>query len=1146
MRPLRLLVVVQRYGPEVRGGAEHAAREVAERLGAAGHHVEVLTTTARSYVDWSGDLPCGTEVIEGVTVHRLPVHPLRDPEVFNRLHHRAGSATAPVATDLQREWMQAQGPSVPALAAWLDAEAGRFDVAVFFTYLYATTTVGLPVAARHTATVLVPCAHDEPPLALHAFDRIAHLADALLFLTPEEAALVRGRFRLRTPHHVVGLGTELGVAPAGDVAAFRHAHGLDEVPYLLYVGRIDPSKGTSWLVDSFTVLKDSRPSPLRLVLLGEAVVPPVEHPDVVVVTDADDAARDAALAGAVALVHPSPFESFGMVVTEAWAAGTPVIAFGGNDVLRGHVERSGGGVLVHTAAELGAAAELLSSDRELRDGLGRAGREHVEERYAWPAVTGRWERALHRIAAAGPSRLPRPSPAPAPPLPPPSTSDTPAPPRALPSGPGRPDLADDLPPRWLALPLVGLLALVVAAALVGVTSAVLGWFTPAVVATGTVVLGLPATVVAIRAVPRWSSSRGSHAAAALVVAAAVAITAWNGANHGEHLVADRDPGVYLTTARHLVDDGDLLVPGPVGPFADAPGIAPNGVGFSPIRGDGTLEPQFPHLTPVLLAIGGWVGELGLFLVTPLEAGLGLVLVYAWAGAVVGPRWAAPAAVTAGLTMPFMVFARDAYSEPITTVLAFGGLWLLHLAHRSGRLSLWLLGGLAIGATNMARVDSYLYLAPIALALALAIRLAPSERRRDTALGALWCGLGVAVTSAVALWDTITLTGRYFEVGLGHRLPLMLGAAVVAGLVGWFGGPRLWARADVDAGAPELRPTPLLRGGLAAFVVGWAAFFAWAWWVRPDLPGLPPVAVEGVNILSYLPQAATLSVHWLSWYLGPVPLAAALAGLAWSVVRLGRGPRLEPAVVAGLGAVLVTLLLYLWSPNITPDHPWAMRRFSAVALPGLVVGISAAGRALWSASGSYRRTTVGPRRTAATWLGSGLALATVAASMVTVAAITWPTREARAQIPMRERMHEICDVLEPADAVLVPIDGILALMMSVPVGVWCDVPSAGGTVTLEAVDVARLAVEWDAEGRRLVVLSSSETPVFNTLRGAGIVTRAIDLEPIYPTAIEPTITSRPTEVVVDGRLGKGPDGEITFHLYVIDPERAGRLLRAERS
>jgi glycosyltransferase involved in cell wall biosynthesis len=397
--PLRLLVVVQRYGPEVRGGAEQAAREVAQRLAARGHEVEVLTTTARSYVDWSGDLPTGTEVIEGVTVHRLPVHPLRDPEVFGRLHHRMEHATAPVAVELERDWVRAQGPTVPALTSWLEAEAGRFDVVVFFTYLYATTTDGLPVAAARTATALVPCAHDESPLALHVFDRVAHLADALLFLTPEEAGLVRRRFRLRSPHHVVGLGTALD-PPVGDPASFAATTGLDGRPYLLYVGRIDPSKGTSWLVDAFVALKDDRPSPLQLVLLGEPVVAPTEHPDVVVIADADDATRDAALAGAVALVHPSPFESFGLVVIEAWAMGTPVVAFGGNDVLRGHVARSGGGLLVHSTAELGAAAELLVGDPGLRDSLGRAGRAHVEQHHAWPAVIDAWERALQRTAVS--------------------------------------------------------------------------------------------------------------------------------------------------------------------------------------------------------------------------------------------------------------------------------------------------------------------------------------------------------------------------------------------------------------------------------------------------------------------------------------------------------------------------------------------------------------------------------------------------------------------------------------------------------------------------------------------------------------------------------------------------------------------------
>lgn len=699
----------------------------------------------------------------------------------------------------------------------------------------------------------------------------------------------------------------------------------------------------------------------------------------------------------------------------------------------------------------------------------------------------------------------------------------------------RPASADDLPPRWLALPLVVALALLLAVSVVGVVSAVLGAFTPAVVLTGTAVLGAPMAAVAVRALPAWSSSWSAQLATGVLLAVVVAITAWNGANHGEHLVADRDPGVYVTTARHLMDEGDVLVPGPVGPFAHATGVSPNGAGFSPVRDDGTLEPQFPHLTSVSLAIGGWIAVSGLFLVTPVLAGLGLLCLFAFACTLLGARWAAVATTIAGLTMPFTMFARDAYSEPITTVLVFGGLWLLHLAHRSGHPVVWLAAGLALGATCMARVDGFLYLAPVVLALVLAVRLAPPSRRRSTLIGAASCATGVLVTTAIGLWDTATLTGGYFDEAVAPRLPAMVGAAIALGGVGAVAARRLW-QTDPDA-ADELRPTRFLRDGLLAVGTGCAGFFAWGWWMRPDPDDLPTVATEGVNILSYLPQAASLSMRWLGWYLGPVPLAAGLAGLLWALVRFGWGRRPDPAVVAGLGCVLVTLLLYLWSPNITPDHPWAMRRFAAVAMPGVAVGIGVAGRTLWA--------LVEPARERAARAGAALASVGLAvASVITVAVITWPTRDVRAQVPMRERMDEICDLLEPDDAVLVSIDGILALMMSVPVGVWCDVPSAGGTPLLEPVDVARLAVAWEEEGRRLVVLSSSSTPVFNTLRPSGIVTRGIALEPIFPKAIEPTLTSRPDEVVVDGRLGKGPDGEVTFHLYVIDTDRARRLLRSE--
>jgi len=1140
MGPLRLLFVVQRYGPEVRGGAEQATRAVAERLTERGHRVEVLTTTATSYVDWSGHLPAGTSEERGVLVHRLPVSPLRDPQVFDRLHHRMWNARPPVDPELQRRWMEAQGPSVPLLEGWLDDHAAGFDVAVFFTYLYGTTTAGLPVAARRTATALVPCAHDEPPLALAAFDRAAHLADSLLYLTPEEAALFTRRFRLRAPHHVVGLGAEMRGTTEKAVSAFRATSGLEGDPYLLYVGRIDPSKGTSWLAESFARYKDARPSRTRLVLLGEPVDPPDRHRDLIVVPGADDAERDAAMAGAIALVHPSPFESFAMVVTEAWSVGAPVVAFGGNEVLRGHVERSGGGLLFETAAELGAAAELLASDPGARDALGAAGRRHVESQLTWPLVIERWERALQRTAAAGRGR-PAPPPAPAPPSQGPLTTapgpESTAVERAAAAAPEEVPTRQDLPPAWLARPLVGALSILVAAAVVGVLAAMAGAFQPEVVLPLAGVTGLPMAWLSARALPRWRSPRSAHLVAGAVLLAAAASTAYNMANHGEHIVADRDPGVYLTTAKNLLDDGDLLVPGPTGPFDDADGVSDNGVGFSPERRDGTLEPQFPHLTSVLLAGAGWVDELGMFLLNPALGGFALVCLYAWSTALVGPRWSLVAVLVTAASMPFVVFARDAFSEPLAMALAFGGFWALHVAATSRRRMPWLVAGLVIGASAMARVDGFLYLAPAAAGLVLAGRLAPERRR--TWQGIALCSVGIATTATIGWWDTATFTGGYFDESLRPRLPGMLGAAGAAAVASWVLVPLLWRR---SGSGQDPRPTLELRLVAPAVGAGLLAAAAWAWWVRPDAGSAPEVAVEGINVLSYLPVVKTLSLHWLSWYLSPLGLAAGVLGLVLIVAAMGWRPAPPPAVATGLLTILVTLILYLWTPSITPDQPWAMRRFAPVALPGLAVAVAALCRGLWWLGSRRRSPSSSVRGHLATAIVASAASLGLAGAVVgATAAITWPVREVRAQVPMRQRIQEVCAQVEPDDALLVPIDGILALMMSVPAGVWCDVPSAGGTTELGPDDVARLAVDWEAEGRRLVVLSSSATPLMNTLLPTGIVAERILTEPVFPVAVEPTITSRPRRVVVDGRLGKGPQGEVTFQLYPIDVDAARRYL-----
>ena len=396
---MRLLYVVQRYGPEVAGGAELHCRQFASRLARRGHEVEVVTTCARSYLDWANEEPPGTTEVDWVTVHRLPTGRRRDLRLFGPLNGRVTWGRKPVALHVQDEWMRAQGPDVPGLPGWLDEHAGRFDAVVFFTYLYATTYYGLARVAGRVPTVLHPTAHDEPPLSLPLFDAVFRRPDAFAFSTGEEEVLVRDRFRVTQPSSVVGIGFDLDVA--GDGAAFRHDHSLGDDPYLVVVGRVDPAKGSDELFDFFVAYKSRRPGPLKLVVVGEPVAPLPAHPDVVATGFVGENVKRGAVDGALAVVQPSYFESFSMVVAEGWAQGRPALVQGRCAVLDGQARRSGGGIPYRGYAEFEAAVDLVASDPVLADALGRSGRAYVEANFAWNVVLDRYERLLADVTGQG-------------------------------------------------------------------------------------------------------------------------------------------------------------------------------------------------------------------------------------------------------------------------------------------------------------------------------------------------------------------------------------------------------------------------------------------------------------------------------------------------------------------------------------------------------------------------------------------------------------------------------------------------------------------------------------------------------------------------------------------------------------------------
>lgn len=406
---MRLLFVVQRYGLEIFGGAEQATRMFASRMAARGHDVEVLTSCALSYVDWADHFEPGTTELEGVVVHRLPVIAPREDRFFGPLNARVGANPHDTPLLLQREWLRAQGPLVAGQTEWLQEHTAGFDVAIFFTYLYWTTAVGLPVASSLAPTLLHPLAHDEPAFWLSVFDTTLRTATRMAYLTEEERDLVSRRLGTTVPGKVIGIGSDLDprLAPP---APRRHALGLGDRPYLAYVGRVDPAKGADELFDSFVAYKARNPSDLALLYIGEPIRPLPPHPDVFLTGFVDEPSKHGLLAGAVALVQPSYFESFSMVVTEAWALRRPALVQGACAVLRGQALRSGGAIPYEGFAELEAGIDLLVGDRALGDALGAAGRRYVESRYGWDVVLDRYEAMLEAMLAAGPRRVTRAAP----------------------------------------------------------------------------------------------------------------------------------------------------------------------------------------------------------------------------------------------------------------------------------------------------------------------------------------------------------------------------------------------------------------------------------------------------------------------------------------------------------------------------------------------------------------------------------------------------------------------------------------------------------------------------------------------------------------------------------------------------------------
>ena len=375
---MKIGFVVQRYGKEVCGGSEFHCRLVAEHLSKY-YDIEIITTCAKDYITWKNEYISGKDDVNGITVWRFPVDYPRDINKFNLCSEKMYESAH--SNEDEIEWMKLQGPYSTQLFEFIKNNGNKYDFVVFFTYLYCTTFFGLPLVKDKA--ILVPTAHDETPIYLEIFEPLFTQPKAIIYNTEEEKKFINTKFKNENiPNEIIGVG--IASPEKIDVDNFKQKYKVDN--FIIYVGRIDESKGCNELFDFFIRYKNETKSGVKLVLLGKPVMEVPNDPDIIHIGTTSEQEKFNGIKAAKLLIMPSKYESLSMVVLETWICNNAVLVNGNCEVLKGHCLRSNGGLYYTDYEEFKETLDLLLRNSKLLKQMGKNGRQYVLERYEWAVI----------------------------------------------------------------------------------------------------------------------------------------------------------------------------------------------------------------------------------------------------------------------------------------------------------------------------------------------------------------------------------------------------------------------------------------------------------------------------------------------------------------------------------------------------------------------------------------------------------------------------------------------------------------------------------------------------------------------------------------------------------------------------------------
>jgi glycosyltransferase involved in cell wall biosynthesis len=412
-RELRICMFTTFYPPHNFGGDGIAVQRLARALARRGHRITVVHDVDAYNALHQGPEPESTAEADGITVERL----------------RSGLGTVSSLLTQQLGHPVANRGRIRRIL-----DEGNFDVTVFHN----VSLVGGPGLLREGRGVTLYEAHEHwlvcPTHVLWRHNReacparqctrcvLAHRRPPQIWrytgmlqreLKHVDAFIAKSQFS-REKHKEFGFPREMEVIPyflpdneegkgkgtESSTGTGTHAHaGTGGRPYFLFVGRLEKIKGLDDVIPAMAQYPDA-----DLLIAGDGEyrqtleqlargVPNVRFLGRIGLDQLNGLYR-----GAVALVVPSVcFETFGIILIEAFRQGTPVIArrIGPFPEI---VDASGGGVLFDSARDLLDAMKRLQTQPEERERMARAARAGFAAHWSESAVLPKYLDLIQQLS----------------------------------------------------------------------------------------------------------------------------------------------------------------------------------------------------------------------------------------------------------------------------------------------------------------------------------------------------------------------------------------------------------------------------------------------------------------------------------------------------------------------------------------------------------------------------------------------------------------------------------------------------------------------------------------------------------------------------------------------------------------------------